>query len=157
MSGAAGAGGNGAGGDGAGVIALAEIEPVDLGPASWSRVLLTDRTAPGNTACLGYSVFAPGLVTADLSHAVEELAYVVSGAGQVRLPDRPLRVAAGQAIYIPARLWHTVVNDGDEDLVMVFAFPSANYPPTQRRPARGRPARGRPARDRPARDREPRK
>lgn len=127
-----------AGGDGAGVVGLADIEPVDLGPGSWSRVLVTDRTVPattgpGNSSCLGYSVFAPGLVTADLSHSVEELAFVISGSGQVRLPGRSLRVAAGQAIYIPAQLWHTVVNDGDEDLIMVFAFPSPDYPPTQRR------------------------
>jgi oxalate decarboxylase/phosphoglucose isomerase-like protein (cupin superfamily) len=35
--------------------------------------------------------------------------------------------------YVPARLWHTVVNPGDADLVMVFSFPSPAYPPTERR------------------------
>jgi len=39
---------------------------------------------------------------------------------------------AGQALYTPASLWHTVVNDGDEDLVMVFSFPWPDYPPTER-------------------------
>jgi oxalate decarboxylase/phosphoglucose isomerase-like protein (cupin superfamily) len=42
-------------------------------------------------------------------------------------------VAAGQALYVPAKVWHTVVNPGAEDLVMVFSFPSPDYPPTERR------------------------
>ena len=46
-------------------------------------------------------------------------------------------VAAGQALYVPAKVWHTVMNPGAEDLVMVFSFPSPDYPPTERRePAR---------------------
>jgi oxalate decarboxylase/phosphoglucose isomerase-like protein (cupin superfamily) len=42
-------------------------------------------------------------------------------------------VTAGQALYVPAKVWHTVVNPGEEDLVMVFSFPSPGYPPTERR------------------------
>jgi len=103
---------------------------------SWSRLLLTERTVAGNTSTLGYSVFRPGLVTADLSHSVEELAFVVAGSGVVRLEDGQLDVRAHQALFIPAGMWHTVVNDADEDLVMVFAFPTPDYPATQRREPR---------------------
>jgi oxalate decarboxylase/phosphoglucose isomerase-like protein (cupin superfamily) len=38
--------------------------------------------------------------------------------------------------YVPAKVWHTVVNPGAEDLVMVFSFPSPDYPPTERREPR---------------------
>jgi len=120
----------------AAVVSLADVDPVELPMGSWSRLLVTERTVTGNVSTLGYSVFKPGLVAADLSHSVEELAFVVAGAGVIRLEDGQLEAHAGQALFIPARIWHTVVNDGDEDLVMVFSFPSPDYPPTQRREPR---------------------
>ena len=87
----------------------------------------------GNVSSLGYSVFTPGAETDDLSHAVEELAFVVSGSGELRLEDEVVALRAGSAVFIPARLWHTVANSGDEDLMMVFTFPDQGYPETEHR------------------------
>jgi putative monooxygenase len=115
------------------VIPLTDVEPVQLAGGSWSRVLVADKTVGGNVSDLGYSVFKPGTSTADLSHETEELAYIVSGRGVIRLEDRDVPVAAGQALYVPAKIWHAVLNPGGEDLVMVFSFPSPDYPPTERR------------------------
>jgi mannose-6-phosphate isomerase-like protein (cupin superfamily) len=120
-------------GDNLTVITLGDVPPVQLPGGSWSRVLVARETVGGNASALGYSVFKPGTSTADLSHSVEELAYIVSGSGVIRLETGDVPVAAGQALYVPARLWHTVVNPGEEDLVMVFSFPSPGYPPTERR------------------------
>jgi len=117
------------------VISLADVQPVELPGGSWSRVLVSDQTVGTNASALGYSVFRPGTQTADLSHEVEELAFVVSGSGTIRLGDTDVPVGAGQAMFIPARLWHTVVNSGTQDLVMVFSFPSPGYPATARREA----------------------
>jgi mannose-6-phosphate isomerase-like protein (cupin superfamily) len=119
------------------VVTLTDVAPVELAGGSWSRVLVAEQTVGGNVSALGYSVFKPGTSTADLSHWVEELAYIVSGRGVIQLETENVAVAAGQALYVPARVWHTVVNPGPEDLVMVFSFPSPAYPPTDRRePAR---------------------
>jgi quercetin dioxygenase-like cupin family protein len=118
------------------VVSLEDVDPVELPLGSWSRLLVTERTVAGNASTLGYSVFKPGLVSADLSQSAEELAFVVGGSGVVRLEDGELQVRAGQALYIPAGVWHTVVNPRDEDLVMVFAFPTPDYPPTERREPR---------------------
>jgi mannose-6-phosphate isomerase-like protein (cupin superfamily) len=115
------------------VISLADVEPVPLAGGSWSRVLVAEQTVSGNSSALGYSVFRPGTATADLSHSVEELAYIVGGSGVIRLETGDVAVTAGQALHIPAGLWHTVLNPGTEDLVMVFSFPSPGYPPTERR------------------------
>jgi quercetin dioxygenase-like cupin family protein len=121
---------------GARVIALDAVESVALPQGSWSRVLVSEHTVTGNRTAMGYSVFTPGLITADMSHEAEELAFVVSGSGLIRLEDGELRAAVGQALFIPAGVWHTVVNDSAEDLTMVFAFASPDYPPTQRREPR---------------------
>lgn len=118
------------------VVSLAEIDPVPLPNDSWSRVLISSATVGDNRSCLGYSVFTPGMATDDLSHSVEELAYVVSGTGELRLEDEVVIVSEGSAAFIAPNVWHTVANTGLKDLVMVFAFTSADYPPTAHAPTR---------------------
>ena len=119
---------------GARVVRLEDVAPIELPGGSWSRVVLTgDRV--GSAASLGFSSFAAGSTTAMLAHEIEELAYVVSGWGELRTDDGDLPYAPGSALYIPAGVWHAVVNPGDDPVTMVFAFPHPDYPPTERRPA----------------------
>jgi quercetin dioxygenase-like cupin family protein len=116
------------------VVALDDVEPIPLPGGSWSRMVLTDKTLTGNTASLGYSVFTPGAVTAMVCHETEEVAYVLSGSGELRLEGgAAVAFAAGQGLHIPAGIWHAVANTGSQDVAMVFGFPHPDYPPTQRR------------------------
>lgn len=116
------------------VVALEDVEPIELPAGSWSRMVLTGGTTGGATASLGYSVFKPGTELAPVRHEAEELAYVVSGSGELRLDDGEVTTfAAGDGLYIPAGVWHAVANTGEEDVVMVFGFPHPDYPPTDRR------------------------
>ena len=118
--------------DGVAVVPLEDIQPIQLPGGSWSRVILTgDRV--GSATALGFSSFAPGTATAMLSHATEELAYVLTGVGELRLDSEVVAYAAGSALYIPAGVWHAVVNTGNDPVTMVFAFPHPDYPPTERR------------------------
>ena len=116
------------------VVSLEEVDPIELPGGSWSRMVLNDRTLSANGASLGYSVFTPGCVTAMVCHETEEVAYVLSGSGELRLEgDAAVAFAAGQGVHIPAGIWHAVANTGAEDVAMVFGFPHPDYPPTQRR------------------------
>ena len=115
------------------VIARDEVAPIPLPNGSWSRMMLTRATVPGIAGSLGYSVFTPGTVTGMVAHEVEEVAYVLAGTGELRTDSDPAPFAAGQALHIPPGQWHAVANIGSEDLVMVFAFPYPDYPPTERR------------------------
>jgi len=121
------------------VVSLDDVDPIPLPKGSWSRILVGPSTVSGNVSSLGYSVFTPGMETDDLSHAVEELAFVVAGAGELRLEDEVVALRSDSAVFIPARLWHTVANSGEEDLVMVFTFPDEGYPETERKPTRPSP------------------
>ena len=115
-------------------VKLEDVEPIELPQGSWSRMVLTDKTLSGNGASLGYSVFTPGTVTAMVSHETEEVAYVLSGSGELRLEaGEPVPFSGGQGLHVPAGVWHAVANTGDEDVVMVFGFPYPDYPPTERR------------------------
>jgi quercetin dioxygenase-like cupin family protein len=115
------------------VVALDSVEPIELPQGSWSRMLVTNGRVEGTTASIGYSVFTPGTVLAPVRHEVEEVAYVVAGSGELQLDGDPAPFRAGDALHIPAGVWHAVANTGDEDVVMVFGFPHPDYPPTERR------------------------
>ena len=116
------------------VVPVGDVPPIELPGGSWSRVLLTGGRVASETA-LGFSSFAPRTATAMLSHRTEELAFVVSGEGELRMDDGVAPFGSGSALYVPAGVWHAVVNTGDEPVTMVFVFPHPDYPPTERREA----------------------
>lgn len=115
------------------VVDAEDVATVPLPKDSWSKVLVSSAQVSGNTGCLGMSVFTPGTETADMRHTTEELAYVLTGHGELRLENDVVPFAAGQALFIPADVWHVVANTGAEDVQMVFAFAHPDYPPTERR------------------------
>ncbi len=115
------------------IVKLDEVEAIPLPKESWSKKLLTQTTAGATKCMLGVSSFKPGTVTALLVHEEEELAYVLKGRGKIRLEDRDESYAAGEGIYIPPGVAHAVVNDGEEEVVMVFVFSFPDYPPTQKK------------------------
>jgi mannose-6-phosphate isomerase-like protein (cupin superfamily) len=115
------------------VVPMEEVAQIPLPNGSWSRMILTAETAPGIVSSLGYSIFTPGTTTTMVAHEVEEVAYVLSGRGELRTDGEPVPFAAGQALHIPPALWHAVANTGDENVIMVFGFPHPGYPPTERR------------------------
>jgi quercetin dioxygenase-like cupin family protein len=115
------------------VVPLESADPIELPQGSWSRMLVTEGNVDGNASSLGYSVFTPNTVLTPVKHEAEEFAYVVSGAGELRLDDEAVPFRAGDAMHIPAGVWHAVANTGDADVVMVFGFAHPAYPPTERR------------------------
>ena len=118
---------------GVAVISLDQVDPIELPQGSWSRMLVTDKQTDGNRSSLGYSVFTPGTELNLVKHETEEVAYVVSGRAELRLDDKAVPFAPGDALYIPSETWHAVANTGADDVIMVFGFPHPDYPPTQRR------------------------
>jgi quercetin dioxygenase-like cupin family protein len=115
------------------VVGLADADPIELPQGSWSRMLVTRERAEVNGASLGYSVFTPGTVLQAVKHETDEVAYVVSGSGELRLDGETVPFSENDALFIPAGVWHAVANTGDADVVMVFGFPYPDYPPTERR------------------------
>ncbi len=120
-------------GAGIDVVAVDSVDPIELPGGSWSKMLIAPGQVSGNSGSLGYSVFKPGTATSSVSHETEEVAYVVSGSGRLDTEEGEVRFAAGDALRIEPGTWHAVVNDGDEDVAMVFGFSHPDYPPTERR------------------------
>ena len=64
----------------------------------------------------------PGLSYETHSHSDhEEVYYIISGSGRMKIGDEVARFRDGDAIYIPPRALHTITNDGEE-MVEFLAF-----------------------------------
>lgn len=120
------------------IVPMAQVPAIAIGNGSWSRLVLTGETAGTEKTMLGYSVFTPGTSTPQKVHTQEELAYVLSGHGEITMGDEAVSYGPGSAIYIPAGVPHGVRNGGSEDVVMVFVFSYPGYPPTTDAPASDR-------------------
>jgi quercetin dioxygenase-like cupin family protein len=114
------------------VIRFNDGERIDLGSESFSNLILTKSTlGKSNDNMMGYSIFKPGINTKQKIHLnAEELAYVVSGSGQITIREKGQRFGPGDSLHIPAGVPHGIKNDGTEDVVMVFFFSSPSYPKT---------------------------
>lgn len=115
------------------VMHLARAERVELPRGSWSSMVISSKQVLGNRSSLGYSVFKPGTALLPVKHNVEEVAMVLQGTGKLQLDERAIIYKTGDALFIPAGVWHAVINDGSEDVIMVFGFPHPDYPPTESR------------------------
>ncbi len=113
------------------VIKLGSGRRTDLPGGSWVQELITSTLAGSKKCMLGYSTFKPGTATKTLVHSEEELCYVISGRGKLRLQDTDVEFEGGDALYIPPEVAHSVVNVGDTDVVMVYIFSYPEYPPTK--------------------------
>ncbi|MEU0152892.1 cupin domain-containing protein [Micromonospora fulviviridis] len=85
------------------------------------RVLLGPKTVGSTSGFLGVATLAPGERIAEHYHPYsEEFLYVARGAITVDLDDRPVPLAAGEALFVPRHVRHRLRNTGDEPAEVVF-------------------------------------
>lgn len=85
------------------------------------RVLLGPKTVGSTSGFMGVATMAPGERIAEHYHPYsEEFLYVTRGAITVDLDDKPVPVAAGEALFIPIDTRHRLRNTGDEPAEVVF-------------------------------------
>ena len=52
----------------------------------------------------------------------EEIYFVVQGSGQMCLGDECRELNGGEAVYIPAGVFHQLTNVGDDPLIMIYCY-----------------------------------
>jgi mannose-6-phosphate isomerase-like protein (cupin superfamily) len=73
--------------------------------------------------CMGYVTLEPrGGQVPWHNQEQEELYFIVSGSGEACLGEDRRTLVAGQAAYIPPRVFHQLTNTGDEPLVMIYVY-----------------------------------
>jgi quercetin dioxygenase-like cupin family protein len=112
------------------VVKLGSGRRTNLENGSWVEELISSKLAGSKKCMLGYSTFKPKTRTNKLTHSEEELCFVIKGKGKLALDLCYINFEAGDALYIPPNVAHAVVNDGEEDVIMVYVFSYPEYPPT---------------------------
>ncbi|GAB3366989.1 cupin domain-containing protein [Micromonospora halotolerans] len=85
------------------------------------RVLLGPKTVGSTSGFMGVATLAPGERIAEHYHPYsEEFLYVSRGAITVDLDDRPVPLAAGEALFVRRDVRHRLRNTGDEPAEVVF-------------------------------------
>jgi quercetin dioxygenase-like cupin family protein len=76
-------------------------------------LMRSDLSIPGREVLQVRVDFAPGVVAARHSHPGEEVAYVIEGVLEYQFDGQaPVRLKAGEALFIPAGTVHTARNVG---------------------------------------------
>ena len=85
------------------------------------RVLLSPKTVGSTSGFMGYATIKPGDKISEHYHPYsEEFSYVIKGTRIARLDGTPHEVKAGQAVFIPINVRHRLMNQGSEEVAIVF-------------------------------------
>ena len=87
-------------------------------------------------AGMGMVILPPGQTSSAHSHQAEqEVWYVISGQGSVRIGADQVAIRPDTVVVAPPGVSHQLVNDGDEDLKAIWIFtpagPEADYLPPE--------------------------
>jgi mannose-6-phosphate isomerase-like protein (cupin superfamily) len=82
---------------------------------------LIDRSTSEITECsLAEELLPPGMAVQPHFHKThEEIYYLITGRGRMRVADEWQDVSAGDAVYIPVNAVHSLENTGGEDMRLV--------------------------------------
>jgi len=84
------------------------------------RILMHESETPASLR-LSHATFAPGQRVEAHSHAdICEVFYILSGEGRFIVKGANIEVEEGSCIRIDAGEVHEVINDGDDDLTMIY-------------------------------------
>jgi quercetin dioxygenase-like cupin family protein len=81
-----------------------------------------DLATPGREAIQMRIAIASGVTFPDHSHPGEEIIYVLEGVFEYRVEGRPVRVGAGEVLFVPAGVVHSARNVGRGDAVELATY-----------------------------------
>ena len=106
-----------------------EAVPFITQDGSEIRELLAHRNSAIRNQSLAEATLAPGQSTQAHYHPIaEEIYYILTGLGLMRLQNERRRVRVGDAIAIPPGQSHQMTNIGEEDLVFLCCCAPAYEP-----------------------------
>jgi oxalate decarboxylase/phosphoglucose isomerase-like protein (cupin superfamily) len=104
-------------------------EDVDQLEFDWGKLnFLSDEPTTGaKSFSFGVVELAVGKGHTRHNHpGVDEIIYVVSGEGDQMLDDQePVRVKAGDSIWIPKDIYHSTINRGSEAMQLIVVYSPA--------------------------------
>jgi mannose-6-phosphate isomerase-like protein (cupin superfamily) len=102
------------------IIDAARVRPFVVDETYSSKMLLDDGLAGARTIQINEGTVAPGCALGGAAHGQDEIYYIVSGRGTLRLGEETHPIKPGTVVYIPAGCFHALNNsDGGEPLVLL--------------------------------------
>ena len=98
-----------------------KVKPLCFGESYESRMIL-DHVITGrdNVIQMNHGTVKAGYALDGATHEEDEIYYILSGHGKLKLDDKVIDVAGNQVIFIPAGCFHALDNrDSDEDLCIL--------------------------------------
>jgi mannose-6-phosphate isomerase-like protein (cupin superfamily) len=87
--------------------------------------MILDRRTLQEIGFLAIATLAPGKEIEAHVDPMEEIYFIASGSGEMRVDEERRPVGPGDAIWIPAGSAHSLVNDGDQECtILVVASPT---------------------------------
>jgi mannose-6-phosphate isomerase-like protein (cupin superfamily) len=88
--------------------------------------MILDRRILKEIGFLAIANLAPGKEIEAHADPMEEIYFVLTGAGEMQVDDDRRQVGPGDATWIPAGSSHSLLNNGKDDLV-ILVVASANW------------------------------
>jgi putative monooxygenase len=102
------------------IMALADVV-ADRRRGGEVRVLLGPKTVGSSSGFMGVAAIGPGDKISEHYHPFsEEFVYVVRGQLTARLDGVAYKLQPDQAVLIPINVRHRLMNDGQEEVLLVF-------------------------------------
>ena len=107
---------------------------IDVGRAAMSNTDFRSALWTGDHLQLTVMQIEPNDDVGLETHDVDQMLYVVDGAGLVQMGDSPDALLfeqpayAGSAIFVPAHTWHNLTNTGRSNLVLYSVYAPPAHP-----------------------------
>ena len=102
-------------------VDVKNVKPLVFGQEYESRMIL-DHVITGrdDVIQINHGTVKAGYALGGAAHEEDEIYYILSGKGKLRLDDEIVEIAEGQVIFIPAGCFHALDNrESDEDMCIL--------------------------------------
>lgn len=105
------------------VIHENEVEAKSLPGRDHKMIVSPWHFGQSQNMCFGLADFPPNSHAPGHVHATqEEIIYIISGFGEMFFDGEPEPIEPGSIVYIPSNVVHSIKNDADEVMKLVYVF-----------------------------------
>lgn len=105
------------------VVSVDRVKPLPMGEVYDSRMIL-DHVITGREGVIqvNHGTVKPHCALGGSAHEQDEIYYILSGRGRLRLDDEVVQVRADQVIFIPAGVFHALDNTESAEELRLLTF-----------------------------------
>lgn len=104
-------------------VDVKNVKPLVFGESYESRMIL-DHVITGrdDVIQINHGTVKAGYALGGAAHEEDEIYYILSGTGKLRLDDEIIDIAGGQVIFIPAGCFHALDNTASGEDMCILTF-----------------------------------